>query len=278
MGPDFFYPFPHDLHRPGHDGEHPSSLGRRSLGGLGVTHMAHPIGAELWCLGVGGEVVALQHHQLVSTKPPAVGDFQHGGVSKGRHPALALGRPDVFHPLIGGVEEVLAFASGERTPGGAALVVTGVDGQVGPGEDLCRMGADPSLALAGPAIGGVTNKGQEGPEGQLVGADGGRSGSLGAKLACPGLGLARGPVPGVVPGVGLEAAHDASPGVDGGEVQVARQLLVTPTVEHGLEQLGLRMQQRQVTDQLEMGGSGDLVHVLDAPLGLSRWMSDPSTW
>lgn len=71
----------------------------------------------------------------------------------------------------------------------------------------------------------------------------------------------------IFPGVVLEAAHGASSGVDGGKGQVARQLLVPPAIEHGLEKLCLRMKQRQVPDQLEMGGSRDLGHVLDALSG-----------
>jgi hypothetical protein len=57
--------------------------------------------------------------------------------------------------------------------------------------------------------------------------------------------------------------------VDRGERQVAAQLLGTPTVEHGFEYLGSRLEQRDVIDQLKVRRSEHFDASFHGPLGVS---------
>jgi hypothetical protein len=52
-----------------------------------------------------------------------------------------------------------------------------------------------------------------------------------------------------------EPADHSRPGINGGERQVATQLLGTPTIEHGFEYLGSRLEERDIIDQLKVGCS-----------------------
>ena len=166
--------FVHHLGRPAHHREHPPSAGGpRPVGRLAEADLADPEVTELGGLGVGPEVVALEHHHLPqAAQAPAVGDLEHGGVPERRHPPLAASHPDPVGPGVGGVEQVLALGPGHRPSPGPGLGVDHVGHQIGPPTDLDGVGPEAGEALPVPAVDGVADVGQKAPEAGLVAPEG----------------------------------------------------------------------------------------------------------
>lgn len=243
-------PVADDLRCPVEHRENGPAFGWGAFLGLAVTDLHDAVAAELGCVRVAGEVDGLQVSQFVESHSVGVGDLEHHGVSVGWQPALFSGVRDNGDLVVGMVEEVLQLLFGERALLGILFVVLDVSGGVPREEHLRWVRAESLLAYSVPAVVGIGDVGAEQPKAVLIAADCG----LAAALDTPEVGEeflddGRCPRPGVLIGVGDEPPNQADTAVDGVVVEVAAQLLVAPAVQHFLDGLDLRMQQRNGTNQ-----------------------------
>ena len=155
---------------------------------------------------------------------------------------------------VGVVEEGLQLVEGERALDRVALGLLHVHGGVPLVHHLDRVGAEPGLALAGPAVGRVGQVEAQHPDRLLVAAQRGAAQPADrAQVPEPLIEHGRGPQPRERVGVRGERAGGAFPGGDGGQRQVAGQLLVAPALEHRGEHLLLGAQQRDPVGQVQPG-------------------------
>ena len=141
------------------------------------------------------------------------------------------------------VEEGLQLVERERAFDRVALGLLDVHGGVPLVHHLDRMGAEPGLALPGPAVGGVGQVQTQHPDRFLVAAQRGAAQPADrAQVPEPLIEHGRGPQPRERVGVGGERAGGAFPSGDGGQRKVAGQLLVAPALEHRAEHLLLGTQ------------------------------------
>jgi hypothetical protein len=117
-------------------------------------------------------------------------------------------------------------------------------------DHLDRVRAEAHLALGCPAVGGVGEIAAKAAEGDLVAAH--RRSAAVADRTQVGevlVGQLWRPLPGEGTGVVAERLHLPHPVVDRGRSEVPRQHLVAPSLEHRLEDLRFRMQERHTLDQ-----------------------------
>ena len=220
---------------PAEHGEHTASTGRSAFGRLAEAHRAHPVVAELGRHGIGTEVSRLEHADLSTSQSPRVGDLEHGGVAKGGRPALLGPAPDRHHVVVGRVEERLEFHPRQGTTGGPAPRTRW---RGWPCSRAYRSGSAPCRTGSGTRApshrrGRTRSRRRRPPPSGSCGSSNGPdchhaghgSRPRGARAA-----TAR-----PHRRVQTEPAHDTLARNDGPLVQTARQLLVTPPLEHGLE-------------------------------------------
>ena len=121
-------------------------------------------------------------------------------------------------------------------------------------DHLHRVRAEAHLALGCPAVGGVGEIAAKAAEGDLVAAH--RRSAAVADRTQVGevlVGQLWRPLPGEGTGVVAERLHLPHPVVDRGRSEVPRQHLVAPSLEHRLEDLRFRMQERHTLDQHQTG-------------------------
>jgi hypothetical protein len=184
--PDLAQPLLDDLDGPVHDRQDAAPLGWTAPGRLAVAHSKDADVVELWRLGIGPEVVDVQHGDLPAAQAPRVGDLEQGCVAERRQPALAAGVPRSGDLVVGLVEQPLQLRFGERPADRVAFIVAAVAGGV-PGEtDLDGVAAEPPLALVDPAVAAIRQISEKRPDCAFVAADG-RADPLVlvAQVACP---------------------------------------------------------------------------------------------
>ena len=74
--------------------------------------------AELAGVGVGAEVLEVEHHDLAPAEAPGVGDLEDGGVTQQREPRLACLLASLCDLVVGEVEESLELMLRQRPPAG----------------------------------------------------------------------------------------------------------------------------------------------------------------
>jgi len=245
--------------RPRPHRQHPPAPGRPAPGRLAPSHRDRPHITELGRLGVAAQIAALQHRHLGSAQPPSIRHLEQRRVSKRGQPPLTSRRSHPPYPLVGVVEEHLQLFSRQRPVPRPALVL----GQMGDGvplvADLTRMSPEAVFALGRPAIAAITDEVHEQPQRHVIVAHRRvRQLPLRDRRRGPLLHIRRRPSPRVCIRPPLEPAHLALTLADRHRVQIPARLLAPPPLQHRLEQLLLRAQQRCPGHHMKAGRTSQI--------------------
>ncbi|MEU0033097.1 hypothetical protein [Streptomyces sp. NPDC006333] len=150
------------------------------------------------------------------------------------------------------VEERFQLRPGEGPSFRLALGFVGVRGSVPVVDHLDWVGTEVPQALVAPAVGWVGQEVAELPYGALIVAQGGADASVhGPQIGRPFVDVLRRPLPRHRVGVPREGADRAFLVIDVSRREVPGELLVAPALDHYLEHLLVRPQQRQTVDQVQ---------------------------
>lgn len=181
---------------------------------------------------------------FVATQPPRIRRLEHHGIPPRRKRSLAA---DIANPAdfgVSSIEERLKLLLGEGPLTWIAFLGLRMGGAVPVEHDLGRMTAEQGLALLIPAVLGGTHVGAECPQRVLICPHGRVPSPLHSTHVREELiDVLVAPRPRPSLALRSEPADQTFAGLDGGEGQVAAQLLVAPAVQHLLEHLILRLQQ-----------------------------------
>jgi hypothetical protein len=254
-GPDVLHVIGHRLDRPPHHRGDVAPPGRLPAHRLAVTHMQHPVPAELRRRRITAPVRDIELGSLSPAQPPPVDDLEQRRVPVSRQRALA---PSSSRPLdlpIGIVQEQLQFLPRQRPGLRAALIVVQVRDRVPLMADRHRMHPRPErpLTCRRPPVTTIGQVLAEQPQLRLVAADRRwRQLPLAGQRHRPFLHVRRAPPPRVLRRELKEPADQPLPRRDRVLLQAPGHLLRTPPAQHRIDHRVLRAQLNRPGDQLQM--------------------------